>query len=162
MRRSEQDVAVVGSRGAVQEERPQGDYRLLHTRLGPKQVICLGHSAKAALAVRSLFSDSQAPWPRHPSAAYSSSNVPPLLTGRPQPSFLFGEGGRLQLSWRSTEYPCHTNAPFHFILNYLNLFLKRTPTALFLQFFLVRKETVYNIHPTVNLFTGLLRDSVLC
>ena len=71
------------------------------TRLGPKRVILgsLGKSRHRGQVC--LFSDSQAPWPRHPLAAYSSSNGSAIANGETTAQFpIWGGNGRLRLSWK--------------------------------------------------------------
>lgn len=127
----------LGVGGRSREERPRGDYRLPTYQIGPEA----GHPwvtrqkppSRSGLCF--LI-------PRPPGRVILLPPtvplmVPPLLTGRPQPSFLFGEGeGDFGCLGEGTEYPCHTNRAISFYFELFKLyFLKRTPTALFLQFF---------------------------
>ena len=105
------------------EERPRGDYRLPTYQIGPEA----GHPwvtrqkppSRSGLCF--LI-------PRPPGRVILLPPtvplmVPPLLTGRPQPSFLFGEGkGDFGCPGEGTEYPCHTNRAISFYFELFKLY----------------------------------------
>lgn len=63
-----------------------------HTRLGPKRVILGSFGRSRPRGHVCMFSNSQAPCRVTLLPPTVPLMVPPLLTGRPEPSFLFGEG----------------------------------------------------------------------
>lgn len=109
--------------GRSREERPRGDYRLPTYQIGPEA----GHPwvtrqkppSRSGLCF--LI-------PRPPGRVILLPPtvplmVPPLLTGRPQPSFLFGEGkGDFGCPGEGTEYPCHTNRAISFYFELFKLY----------------------------------------
>lgn len=116
----------------------------LHTRLGPKRVI-LGSLGKSRLRGQvCLFSDSQAPWPRHPSAAYSSSNGSAIANGETTAQLpIWGGKGRLRLSWKGHKaaLPHKQRHIFYFELFKLFFFLKNTNSPVLCNFLSKKKKS---------------------
>ena len=110
----------------------------LHTRLGPKRIILGSLGKSRPLGQVCLFSDSQAPWPRHPSAAYSSSNGSAIANGETTAQLpIWGGKGRLRLSWKGHKaaLPHKQRHIFYFELFKLYFLKKNTNSPVLCKFF---------------------------
>lgn len=126
-------------------ERPRGENRLSAPHIGPERVILGSFSRKRPRRHVYMFSDSQAPWPRHSAAACGSSNGSAIAHGRLDPSFLLGEGLGDQ---GCPGMSCRTKRFTAFVLSYLNFIFYCTNSLVLYKIEKKKKQgktTVHNV-----------------